>query len=65
MSAWFPQIEILATAEWADKQHPLAWTKSHGAGRVFYTALGHGPDTFTRPNMQKLMTQGVRWAGGN
>ena len=65
MSAWFPQIEILATAEWADKQHPLAWTKPHGAGRVFYTALGHGPDTFTRPNMQKLMTQGVRWAGGN
>ena len=65
MSAWFPEIEILATAEWADKQHPLAWTKPHGDGRVFYTALGHGPDTFTRPNMQKLMLQGVRWAGGN
>ena len=33
-------------------------------GRVFYTALGHGPDTFTRAGMQQLMTQGVRWAGG-
>ena len=40
-------------------------TVRDGDGRVFYTALGHGPDTFTRPNMQKLMLQGVRWAGGN
>ena len=65
MSAWFPEINILATAEWSGKKHPLAWTKSFGDGRVFYTALGHGPDTFTRPGMQKLMTQGVRWAGTN
>ena len=65
MSAWFPEIDILATAEWADKPHPLAWTKFHGDGRVFYTALGHGPDTFTRSGMQQLMTQGVRWAGGS
>jgi len=63
MSAWFPEIQILATAEWADKPHPVAWTKPYGAGRVFYTTLGHGPDTFTRPGMQKLMTRGVRWAG--
>lgn len=65
MSAWFPEINILATAEWSGKKHPLAWTKSFGNGRVFYTALGHGPDTFSRPGMQKLMTQGVRWAGTN
>lgn len=65
MSAWFPEIEILATAEWADKNHPLAWTKAYGDGRVFYTALGHGPDTFTRSGMQTLMTQGIRWAGGS
>ena len=65
MSAWFPEINILATAAWADKPHPLAWTKAYGDGRVFYTALGHGPDTFTRPGMQTLMTQGVRWAGSD
>jgi hypothetical protein len=65
MSAWFPEIEIIATAQWADKPQPMAWTKSYGDGRVFYTALGHGPDTFTRPGMQQLMAQGIRWAGGN
>lgn len=65
MSAWDPAIRILATAEWSGKQHPLAWVKPYGAGRVFYTALGHGPGTFARLGMQQMMTQGVRWAGGS
>ena len=64
MSAWDPAIRILATAEWGGKQHPLAWVKPYGAGRVFYTALGHGPGTFARLGMQQLLAQGVRWAGG-
>ena len=46
MSAYDPYIHILASAEWSEKQHPLAWVKSYGDGRVFYTALGHGPGTF-------------------
>ena len=65
MSAWDPAIRILATAEWSGKQHPLAWVKPYGAGRVFYTALGHGPGTFARLGMQQMMAQGVRWAGGS
>ena len=63
MSAWEPDIQILATAEWNDRQHPIAWVKSFEQGRVFYTALGHTADTFRRPTMQTLVTQGVRWAG--
>ena len=65
MSAWDPAIRILATAEWSDKPHPMAWVKPYKAGRVFYTALGHTAGTFRRPAMQALMTQGVRWAGSN
>ena len=43
MSAWDPAIEILATAEWSGKTHPMAWVKPYGKGRVFYTTLGpHG-----------------------
>ncbi len=65
MSAWDPAIRILATAEWSGKQHPLAWVKSYGEGRVFYTALGHGPGTFACLGMQQMMVQGVQWAGGS
>lgn len=64
MSAYDPAIHILATAEWSDRAHPIAWTHTYGQGRVFYSALGHSADTYTRPMMQRLVTQGVRWAGG-
>ena len=63
MSAYDPTIHILASAEWAKKSHPMAWVKPYGEGRVFFTALGHGPNTFEVPGMQALVVQGVRWAG--
>ena len=63
MSAWDPAIHILASAEWSDKAHPMAWVKPYGDGRVFYTALGHTSETFTRPAVQQMMRQGTLWAG--
>lgn len=62
ISAYDPAIHILASADWHNRAHPMAWVKPYGAGRVFYTTLGHGPNTFTRPGMQQLIQQGVRWA---
>ncbi len=64
ISAYDPYLHILASAEWHGRTHPMAWVKSYGGGRVFYTTLGHGPGTFGRPAMQRLVEQGVRWAGG-
>ena len=65
ISAHDPHIRVLASAEWFGKAHPMAWVKPYGAGRVFYTTLGHGPGTFERPGMQKLLTQGVKWAAAS
>ncbi len=62
ISAYDPTINILASAEWHGRAHPMAWVKPYGAGRVFYTTLGHTAATFQRPAMQQLVTQGVRWA---
>ena len=61
MSAWDPSIHVLASAEWQDMRHPLAWTHSFGEGRVFYTALGHGPGTFESPAVQRMVAQGAKW----
>jgi len=63
ISAYEPSLHILASAQWHGRAHPMAWVKSYGQGRVFYTTLGHTADTFQRPAMQQLLTQGVRWAG--
>ena len=63
ISAYEPTLQILASAQWLGRAHPMAWVKNFGQGRVFYTTLGHTADTFMRPTMQQLVTQGVRWAG--
>jgi type 1 glutamine amidotransferase len=62
ISAYEPQIQVLASAEWHGRAHPMAWVKQYGQGRVFYTTLGHTAGTFQRPAMQQLFSQGVRWA---
>ena len=42
---------------------PLAWTRSHGASRVFYTALGH-EGGWREARFQRLMRNAARWATG-
>jgi uncharacterized protein len=43
---------------------PLAWTRSYGAGRVFYTALGHEEGIWRDARFQRLMRNAARWAMG-
>ena len=64
-----PGVEVLADTVY---QHagrsvtmPVAWTKSWGAGRVFYNALGHHPVEFTTfPESRRLTVRGCLWAAG-
>jgi hypothetical protein len=43
--------------------YPQAWVRTHGQGRVFYTALGHRADIWTSdPVFRAHMTGGIRWA---
>ena len=41
---------------------PLAWTRQHGAGRVFYSAFGHRPETWDNPQFRAHAAAGIRWA---
>jgi type 1 glutamine amidotransferase len=41
---------------------PLAWTRSHGKGRVFYTALGHGDETWKDERFKKHLLGAIRWS---
>ena len=43
---------------------PLAWTRQHGQGRVFYTALGHRDELWLDAAYQRHVVGGVRWALG-
>jgi type 1 glutamine amidotransferase len=43
------------------KTRPVAWTRRYGYGRVFYTILGHGTDTFSNPMFVRLISQAIQW----
>ncbi len=41
---------------------PLLWTTRYGEGRVFATALGHGPDNVRDQAFRVTFVRGVEWA---
>lgn len=43
------------------EDHPLAWCRRQGAGRVFYTALGHADEAYTDPVFRAHLLGGIRW----
>ncbi|MEZ6063027.1 MAG: ThuA domain-containing protein [Planctomycetaceae bacterium] len=51
-------------AEGRDRE-PWTWVRTHGKGRVFYTAWGHDQRTFSNPGFHNLVERGIRWACGD
>ena len=41
---------------------PVAYKRPFGAGKVFYSSLGHYPDEFEKENVFKIMHRGMLWA---
>ncbi|MEW2404240.1 ThuA domain-containing protein [Streptomyces sp. NPDC046862] len=42
--------------------HPLVWCREQGAGRVFYTALGHAAEAYDDPDFRRHLLGGINWA---
>jgi type 1 glutamine amidotransferase len=65
-----PSNEVLATttftgehAPWIDGVvMPVAWKRRWGAGRVFYSSLGHVLKDFEVPEATEIMLRGMLWA---
>lgn len=43
-------------------KEPYTWVRTHGKGRVFYTAWGHDDKTWNNAGFHDLVERGVRWA---
>ena len=48
-----------------DKIYPVTWIRSYGKGRVFYTSLGHMPETFMTPEIVGHFLAGVQFVLGD
>lgn len=53
-------VTPLLTTTHPDSGKPLAWTRTEGKSRVFFTQLGHA--CFDDPNYRTLVTHALRWA---
>jgi len=47
-----------------DNDFPVAWTKTYGKGRVFYSTFGHAAETWDNPAIQKMYLEAIKWAMG-
>ena len=47
-----------------DGDFPLAWAKTYGKGRVFYSALGHAASTWDDPNVYHMYFEALKWSLG-
>ena len=45
-----------------DPDFPLAWARTYGKGRVFYSALGHDPSNWDDRAIQEMYFEAIRWA---
>ena len=65
-----PAVQVLATttftgehAAWIDGVvMPVVWKKRWGAGRVFYSSLGHVASDFEVPEAREITCRGMLWA---
>jgi len=46
----------------ADRDFPVAWTKTYGQGRVFYSTLGHHRELWDQAWMQTMYSEALKWA---
>lgn len=42
--------------------HPIVWISCPGAGRSFYSALGHRAGTYARPEHERMLEAAIAWA---
>jgi type 1 glutamine amidotransferase len=47
-----------------DADFPVAWAKTYGKGRVFYSTLGHADTSWDNPAIQQMYFQAIRWTLG-
>ncbi|AJY46752.1 ThuA domain-containing protein [Martelella endophytica] len=65
-----PAVDVLATTRFSgahdpwrkDVVMPVVFTTTHGAGRVFYSSLGHTADELDLPEVRTILTRGLLWA---
>ncbi len=60
-----PDRTVLEVRRENGHDEPWTWIRSHGDGRIFYTAWGHDQRTWGNEGFQQLVTQAIKWTAGD
>jgi type 1 glutamine amidotransferase len=56
------RVHLLLTLREGAESLPMAWYRTYGSGRVFYTALGHREDVWTSDWFRRHLGGALQWA---
>jgi hypothetical protein len=59
-----PDLHVLLTHSDGARRSPIAWARMEGAGRVYYTGLGHSLETWQDPTFRRMLLGAIRWTTG-
>lgn len=65
-----PAVDVLATTTFSGEHHswrrnvvmPVVYKTNYGAGRVFYSSLGHVAAELKKPQIETILRRGLIWA---
>lgn len=65
-------VEVLANLDRSSyasnypvEDHPIVFTNNIGAGRMFYSAIGHVSENFSNPIMVEKVRKAIEWTSGD
>jgi len=58
------QVRDVMEGDPITEPEPWTWVRTHGDGRIFYTASGHDERVWGHPSFHALLKQGILWAIG-
>ena len=59
-----PDRTILMERVDAEGREPWTWVRTHGKGRIFYTAYGHDERVWGHPMFQRMVSNALKWTAG-
>jgi type 1 glutamine amidotransferase len=59
------QVPFRGRRERSDNDYALAWVRSYGRGRVFYSAIAHNPEVFSDPLMLRFYLGAIQFVVGD
>jgi type 1 glutamine amidotransferase len=55
------RAQVLLTADWEGVSRPLAWATNYGKAKVLFSGLGHDMKSYSSPELQRFLKNGVEW----